>query len=235
MKSTIYTVAGKTFELQHYGVKGMKWGVRRYQNEDGSLTAEGKLRLAKSIQDAGWRNNWDERKRLYDDVYSDLSTNYKGRMKKHIANIRAKKKIMDDIGEYSDSDAMKKDSETAYQRTLAWYKKHDKAYLDEIVKANGGKTTDLDNFHGFRKLNDYYTEIEWTKGERKFYKDRGYTKADANRAYASYVKACLAAANDVVGEYGTMEVSRGYAKEYDLTVGRLIASSLMYKDLKEFD
>ena len=30
--------------LVHYGVKGMKWGVRRYQNEDGSLTPKGKKR-----------------------------------------------------------------------------------------------------------------------------------------------------------------------------------------------
>lgn len=32
--------------LMHYGVKGMKWGVRRYQNSDGTLTAKGKKRLA---------------------------------------------------------------------------------------------------------------------------------------------------------------------------------------------
>ena len=28
--------------LQHFGVKGMKWGVRRYQNKDGTLTPNGK-------------------------------------------------------------------------------------------------------------------------------------------------------------------------------------------------
>lgn len=31
-------------ELYHHGIKGMKWGVRRYQNADGSLTDAGKRR-----------------------------------------------------------------------------------------------------------------------------------------------------------------------------------------------
>lgn len=35
------------YELYHWGVKGMKWGVRRYQNADGSLTPAGKKRQAK--------------------------------------------------------------------------------------------------------------------------------------------------------------------------------------------
>ena len=30
--------------LQHFGIQGMKWGVRRYQNPDGSYTPEGKAR-----------------------------------------------------------------------------------------------------------------------------------------------------------------------------------------------
>lgn len=42
MENTIYSD-----ELQHHGVIGMKWGVRRYQNKDGSLTARGKKRLEK--------------------------------------------------------------------------------------------------------------------------------------------------------------------------------------------
>lgn len=34
--------------LCHHGIKGQKWGVRRYQNEDGTLTALGKKRLSKN-------------------------------------------------------------------------------------------------------------------------------------------------------------------------------------------
>lgn len=33
--------------LQHWGIKGMKWGVRRYQNKDGTLTDAGKKRYSK--------------------------------------------------------------------------------------------------------------------------------------------------------------------------------------------
>ena len=36
-------------ELMHHGIIGMKWGVRRYQNRDGTLTARGKKRYDKEM------------------------------------------------------------------------------------------------------------------------------------------------------------------------------------------
>lgn len=38
--------------LTHAGVKGMRWGVRRYQNKDGSLTPAGKKRYNRMSEDA---------------------------------------------------------------------------------------------------------------------------------------------------------------------------------------
>ena len=34
------------YELYHWGIKGMKWGVRRFQNKDGSLTPAGRKRYS---------------------------------------------------------------------------------------------------------------------------------------------------------------------------------------------
>ena len=49
-------------ELMHYGIKGMKWGVRRYQNKDGTLTAAGKKRERE--QTKGWSKEAKEARRI---------------------------------------------------------------------------------------------------------------------------------------------------------------------------
>ena len=41
----------ETNYLQHHGVNGMKWGIRNYQNKDGTLTEAGKRRYDRDIQD----------------------------------------------------------------------------------------------------------------------------------------------------------------------------------------
>ena len=40
--------------LMHHGVKGMRWGVRNYQNADGSLTAEGRARYGIDKKNANY-------------------------------------------------------------------------------------------------------------------------------------------------------------------------------------
>lgn len=53
--------------LAHYGIKGMKWGVRRYQNKDGSYTAAGKRRRYNNSSD------YEETRSLRKKNYRELS------------------------------------------------------------------------------------------------------------------------------------------------------------------
>ena len=65
-------------ELYHYGVLGMKWGVRRYQNKDGSLTYAGKKRALKTQYGYDEFTKDTKNKKYYK---SDGSMTLKGRKK----------------------------------------------------------------------------------------------------------------------------------------------------------
>lgn len=62
--------------LAHHGIKGQKWGERRYQNSDGSLTDEGRKRYGRSSRLA-----------LYDDK-GKLTNAGKSKLKKTRSNLR---------------------------------------------------------------------------------------------------------------------------------------------------
>lgn len=85
-------------ELYHWGIKGMKWGVRRYQNEDGTLTEAGKKRLVKRVQRADANNNPSYARTLAEEAFD----NYRSTSKSYQTAKTSKKKLDELKREISD-------------------------------------------------------------------------------------------------------------------------------------
>ena len=120
-------------ELYHYGVLGMKWGVRRYRNKDGSLTSAGKKRQAmldsklnKETAKLNKRNaskNWDR-------AYRDMTK---------ITFNSAKRKARDQVFEKAHSD---------YQSANKAHKQANKDYRKAKRDFKEQKTIDKFKKHG---------------------------------------------------------------------------------------
>lgn len=84
MSNTFYVVY-KEDDLQHHGVKGQKWGVRRYQNANGSYTLAGRIRYGldeKMGRDQKEASNRYQRWGMSKDKANKLSAEKKEMLKK---------------------------------------------------------------------------------------------------------------------------------------------------------
>lgn len=102
---TVY-ICERSNKLQHHGIKGQKWGVRRFQNKDGSLTPAGKKRYA-------------------DDIVIE-----KGTIQRHISG---QKNLSLNESETYLYDPKNKHDKKVYEGAYAMYIKRGKGYADNYI------------------------------------------------------------------------------------------------------
>lgn len=132
-----------TNELYHHGILGQKWGVRRYQNEDGSYTEAGKRRYG-----------YIEKAALKAKKYSEYAKDNKNKF----SNMKPHGEVTkDDIQRWT---RVSKKQEAEYS---ALYKKYSTIKLDRIDKKTlkEAKSFAEKAFYTDADYSDYYTDGKW--------------------------------------------------------------------------
>ena len=85
-------------DLRHHGIKGQKWGVRRFQNADGSLTADGRKRYGTD----DLKDSLDKLNKA--DSFINTAKKYQSEKDRKEHNNKVNNKIKSDLSKMSDKE-----------------------------------------------------------------------------------------------------------------------------------
>ena len=154
--------------LSHHGIKGQRWGVRRYQNPDGSLTEEGKARYLNSDGS------------LNDKAPSKIKRAYNEYQYKKMQEDRASGKL------YEDDYVINKEKQAEKMNHAKTSRNFDISFLE--ATQNAEDMTDDERISEYQKyLKNPYKYMEefdsnnWRKSQTKM----GSTKPESNKDNSS--------------------------------------------------
>lgn len=125
-------------ELYHFGIKGMKWGVRRYRKKDGSLTKAGKKRMKAYAKKATEEAEYD----------------YVEKLGKKFDNKRKLNKIDDYFLDFNTKHGLYREPTPEYKRQLNEHTKLQKEQV-KIDKEVSKAKSKLDDTWAYRNYLDY--------------------------------------------------------------------------------
>lgn len=169
-----------TNELYHHGILGMKWGIRRYQHEDGTLTPEGRKRYLKSNGDFDDKKTYTKKgQKIYD--------NYTKHLEKHAdyaldeaaliedKKIRAawQKEIFNTVNDFS-----RRDEPNAFRKALYNRMYKEGNYSEKARKLQGRITSLLSDWD-----DDSYNKVLTTEKDEQYMREvnKLYDKLDKVR------------------------------------------------------
>lgn len=158
--------------LCHHGVKGQKWGIRRYQNADGTLTAEGRKRYGISRKPGSFQDWGDDisnlrENRIFRRARRDKYRQYIEDAKKgeFFKNYKRTNKAFDSVVDQAIREHRKQYTpEELYNRQ--WKQK----YIKNILPATAVYGTTIGGAIA-RKTADAATRVKWNTDRRNPYKD----------------------------------------------------------------